>query len=69
MLGKLPVLGSPTKLFYCRARPTAVAVGADGGLDIFLSSFSLSLGNGPLYTELLSQSAVKAKTTNQPVCL
>ena len=52
--------------------PTALAVGAGGScLDIFslichfLSSFSLSLGDGPIYTELLSQRAVKPKTTNQ----
>ena len=48
--------------------PTALAVGADGGcLDIFasrlsfLSSCSLSLGDGPIYTEILSQKAVKSK--------
>ena len=32
----------------------------------FLSSFSLSLGDGPTETEILSQKAVKPKTTNQP---
>ena len=32
----------------------------------FLSSFSLSLGDGSIYTEILSQRAVKPKTTNQP---
>ena len=31
----------------------------------FLSSFSLSLGDGPIWTEILSQRAVKPKT-NQP---
>ena len=54
--------------------PTALTVGADGGcLDIFslvyhfsLISFSLSLGDGPIKTEILSQRAVKPKTTNQP---
>ena len=53
--------------------PTALAVGAGGGcLDIFFSclsflfSFSLSLGDGPIKTEILSQRAVKPKTTNQP---
>ena len=47
-------------------------MGAGGGcLDIFtliypfLSSFSLSLGDGPIWTEILSQRAVKPKT-NQP---
>ena len=53
-----------------------LAVGAGGGcLDIFsliyhfsfLSSFSLSLGDGPIWTEILSQRAVKPKTTNQPI--
>ena len=49
--------------------PTALAVGAGGGcLDFFLSflfSVSLSLGDGPISTEILSQRAVKPKTTNQ----
>ena len=31
----------------------------------FLSSFSL-LGDGPIQTEILSERAVKTKTTNQP---
>ena len=51
--------------------PTALAIAAGGGcLDIFslvchLSFFfSLSLGDGP--TEILFQTAVKPKTTNQP---
>ena len=54
--------------------PIALEVGAGGGLfGHFLShlsrlfSFSLSLGDGPLYTEILSQRAVKSKTTNQPM--
>ena len=53
-------------------RPIGLAVGAGGGcLDIFLylsflSSFSLSLGDGPIQTEILSQRAAKPKTTNQP---
>ena len=33
----------------------------------FLFSFSLSLGDGTIQTEILSQRAVKAKTTNQPM--
>ena len=52
--------------------PTALAVGAGGGcLDIFLSSI-ISLfflpfsGRRPEKTEILSQRAVKPKTTNQP---
>ena len=53
--------------------PTMLAVGAGGGcLDIFfthlsfLFSFSLSLGDSPIWTEILSPRAVKPKTTNQP---
>ena len=32
----------------------------------FLFSFSLSQGDGPIYTEILSERAVKPKPTNQP---
>ena len=53
--------------------PIVLAVGAGGGgLDIVFShlsllfSFSLCLGDGPIQTEILSQRAVKPKTTNQP---
>ena len=56
--------------------PTALAVGVGGGcLDIFSLvchfslTFSLSLGDGPIWTEILSQRAVKPKTTNQPTSL
>ena len=71
VLGKLPVPGRPTILITVGQGPIALAVGAGGGgLDIFtliypLSSFSLSLGDGPIWTEILSQRAVKPKTTNQ----
>ena len=60
VLGKLPMPGRPNIL---------ITVGADwGGLDIFtliypFSTFSLSLGDGPIQTEILSQRAVKPKTT------
>ena len=58
--------------------PTALSVGAVGScLDIFLSSItsisllsllsSLSLGDSPIYTKILSQRAVKPKTTNHLV--
>ena len=73
VLGKLPVPGRPTILITVGQGPIALAVGAGGGcLDIFtlvypFSSFSLSLGDGPIYTEILSQRAVKPKTTNQPI--
>ena len=54
VLGKLPVLGRPTIWITVWQGPTALAVGAGGGcLDIFtlvylFSSFSLSLGDGPI---------------------
>ena len=51
--------------------PIALAVGAGGGgLDISIiypfSSLSLSMGDGPIYTEILSQRAVEPGATNQP---
>ena len=54
VLGKLPVPGRPTIWITVGQGPTALAVGAGGGcLDIllssiFLSSFSLSLGDGSI---------------------
>ena len=72
VLDKLPVPGRPTILITVEQGPIALSVGAGGGgLDIFtliypFSSFSLSLGDGPIQTEILSQRAVKPKTTNQP---
>ena len=54
VLGKLPVLGRPTYLVRVGQGPIALAVGAGGGcLDIFsrllfLFSFSLSFGDGPI---------------------
>ena len=55
VLGKLPVLGRPTIWITVGQGPAALVVGAGGGcLDIFtlicpfLSSFSLSLGDGPI---------------------
>ena len=54
VLGKLPVPGRPTILITVGQGPTALAVGAGGGcLGIFIllypfSSFSLSLGVGPI---------------------
>ena len=71
VLGKLPVPGSPTILITVGQGPIALAVGVGGdGLDIFtliypFSSLSLSLGDGPIKTEILSQRAVKPRTTNQ----
>ena len=53
--GKLPVPGRPTIWISVGQGPTALAVDAGGGcLDIFtlhlsfFSSFSLSLGDGPI---------------------
>ena len=72
VLGKLPVPGRPTILITVGQGPIALAVSAGGGcLDIFtlvypFFSFSLSLGDGPILTEILSQRAVKPKSTNQP---
>ena len=54
LLGKLPVLGRSTIMIKVGQGPIALAVGAGGGgLDIFtliypFSSFSLSLGDGPI---------------------
>ena len=54
VLGKLPVPGRPTFLITVGQGPITLAVGAGGGgLDIFtliypFSSFSLSLGDGPI---------------------
>ena len=54
VLGKLSVPGRPTVWIVIGQGPTALVVGAGGGcLEIFtlypfLSSFSLSLGDGPI---------------------
>ena len=54
VLGKLPVPGRPTTLITVGRGPVALAVGAGGGgMDIFtliypFSSYSLSLGDGPI---------------------
>ena len=62
VLGKLPVLGHPTILITVGQGPTALAVGAPTALAVgaggvvwtlyshlsFLSSFSLSSGDGPI---------------------
>ena len=55
VLGKLPVPGRPTVWITVGQGPSALAVGAGGGLFghfysylSFLSSFSLSLGDGPI---------------------
>ena len=55
VLGKLPVPGRPTIWITVGQGPTALTVGAGGGLFghfysplSYLSSFSLSLGDGPI---------------------
>ena len=55
VLGKLPVPGRPTIWITVGQEPTVLAVGAVGGLFghfyshlSYLSSFSLSLGDGPI---------------------
>ena len=54
VLGKLPVLGGPTIWMIVGQGPIALAVGTGGGCsDNFtllypFSSFSLSLGDGPI---------------------
>ena len=54
VLAKLPVPGRPTIWMIVGQGPIALAIGAGGGcLDIFtlhylFSSFSLSLGGGPI---------------------
>ena len=54
VLGKLTVPGRPTILITVGQGPVALAIGAGGvGLDIFtliypFSSFSFSLGDGPI---------------------
>ena len=76
VLGKLPVPGRPTIWMIVGQRPIALAVGAGGRLFrhfhsplSFLSSFPLSLGDGLIKTEILSQRAVNPNTTNQPILL
>ena len=55
VLGKRPVPGRPTVWIAVGQGPTALVVGAGGGCSEiftivypFLSSFSLSLGDGPI---------------------
>ena len=68
VLGKLSVPGRPTYLDYSRARAYCACRRCRW---FFLSSilsffsFSLSLGDGPTKTEILSQRAVKPQH-NQP---
>ena len=70
VLGKLPVPRRPTNLGDSRARAYCACSMCGRGWFAhffshlsFLFSFSLSLGDGPIYTEILSQRAVKPNTT------
>ena len=70
VLGKLPMPGRPTILIIVGQGPIALAVGAGVGLFghfysplSFLFFFSLSLGDGLIWTEILSKRAAKPKTT------
>ena len=70
-LGKDPVLGRPTNLDYSRGARAYCACSRCGWGLVWtffsrlsvLSSFSLHLGDGPIWTETLSQRAVTPKTT------
>ena len=73
VLGELPVPGRPTYLDDSRARAYCACSRCGWALFghfysqlSFLSCFSLSLGDGPIYAEILSQRAVETNTTNQP---
>ena len=70
VLSKLPVPGRPTNLDKSKARAYCACsrcglFGHFFSRVSFLFSFSLSLEDGPIYTETLSQRAAKLKTTNQ----
>ena len=73
MLGQLPVPGRPSNFADTKARAYCACSGCELGLFnhfyshlSFLSNFSLSFGDGPIWTEILSEMTVKPKTTNQP---
>ena len=66
VLGKVPVPGRPTILIRVGQGPTALAVGAGGVVWTFFSHLSLL---SSLSLSLLSQRAVKPKTTNQRTLL
>ena len=73
MLDKLLVSGRPTNLEKSRGWVYSTCSRCGWGLFghfslIFrFSSFCLSLGDGPIETEILSERTVKPKTTNQPI--
>ena len=68
VLGKLPVPGRPTNLDKLRAKVYCACNRCGWGLFghffsrlSFLFSFSLSLGDGPIWTEIMPHRAVKPK--------
>ena len=72
VLGKLPEPGRPTNLDNSRASAYCACSWCGWGLFgiffsrlSFLFSISHPVGDGPRLTEILSQRAVKPKTTNQ----
>ena len=65
VLGKLPVPGRLSNLDYNTARGLWVLFWSFFSL-IYHFSLSLSLGDGLIWTVILSQWAVKPKPTNQP---
>ena len=65
VLGKLPVPARPTIWMIVGQGPIALAEGA-GVVWTFLLSSIFSLSPSLWETEILSQRAVKPKTTNQP---
>ena len=70
MLGNFPVPGRPFNLDYSRSRPTLLTVGA--GVIVwtfFLSSYHFIFLSPSLWTEKLSQRAVKLQTTNLLFCI
>ena len=76
VLGELPVPGRPTSLDQSRARAYCTCSRCGWGLFghfyshlSFLLSFSLSLGDDPIWTEILSQRVVKPKNNQQPTYL
>ena len=73
MLGKLPVPGRSTSLLNSRTRAYCACSRCGWALfghffSLSYSSFSSSLGDGPIYTEIVSKRAVKSNTTNKPTC-
>ena len=72
VLGITSSAGASYNLDYSRTRAYCTCSRCGWGLFghfyshlSFLSSFSLSLGDGPIKSEIVSQRAVKPKTTNQ----